>query len=48
MHNGDKSAVAFVKSVRQLGCVSQDAEPPVSVSISRKGKKVLGPIRTTE
>ena len=43
--DGDKSAVAIVKSVRQLGCVSQDAEPPESVSISRKGTKVLGPIR---
>ena len=42
---GDKSAVATVKSVRQLGCVSQDAEPPESVTISRKGTKVLGPIR---
>ena len=40
----DKSAVV-VKSVRQLGCVSQDAEPPEFVSISRKGTKVLGPIR---
>ena len=42
---GDKSAVAIVKSVRQLGCVSQDAEPPESVKISRKGPEVLGPIR---
>ena len=42
---GDKSAVAIVKSVRQLGCVSQDAEPPESVTISRKGTKVLSPIR---
>ena len=40
-----KSAVAIVKSVRQLSCVSQDTEPPESVSISRRGKKVLGPIR---
>ena len=29
-----------MKSVRQLGCVSQDAEPPESVTISRKGTKV--------
>ena len=37
---GDRSAVAIVKSVRQLGCVSQDAEPPESATISRKGTKV--------
>ena len=41
----DKSAVAIVKSVRQSGCVSQDAEPSESVSISRKGTKVLESIR---
>ena len=40
---GDESAVAVVKSVRQLGCVSQDAEPPESVTISRNVPKVLGP-----
>ena len=40
-----KSAVAFVKSVRQLSCVSQDTEPPDSTTISRKGKRVLEPIR---
>ena len=34
-----------VKSVRQLSCVSQDTEPPESATISRKGTKVLGPIR---
>ena len=28
----DKSAVAIVKSVRQLSCVSQDTEPPDSVT----------------
>ena len=38
---GDKSAVAIVKSVRQLGCVSQDAEPPESVSIFSDGHKVF-------
>ena len=37
----DKSAVAVVKSVRQLGCVSQ---PPESAAISRNGTQVLGPI----
>ena len=42
---GDKSAVAIVKDVQQLGCVSQDVEPPESAAISRKGPKVLGPIR---
>ena len=42
---GDKSAVAIAKSVRQLGCGSQDVEPPETVSISRKGPKVLGPVR---
>ena len=41
----DKSAVAVVKSVRQLSCVSQDTEPPGSATISRKGTKVLEPIR---
>ena len=38
---GDKSAVAIVKDVRQLGCVSQDAEPPESVTFSWKGKKKM-------
>ena len=43
---GDKSAVAKVKDVRQLGCVLQDTDPPESSTILRKGtKKVLGPIR---
>ena len=42
---GDKSAVAIVKDVRQLGCVSQDVEPPESSTIMRKGTQVLGPIR---
>ena len=37
MKGGDKSAVAIVKSVPQLGCVSQDTEPPESAAISRKG-----------
>ena len=43
--DGDKSAVAIVKDVRQLGCVSQELEPLESSAISRKGTKVLGPIR---
>ena len=42
---GDKSAVAFVKDVRQLECVFQDTEPSEFSSILRKGTKVLGPIR---
>ena len=42
---GDQRAVAFVTDVRQLGCVSQDVEPPESVTISRTGTKVLGRIR---
>ena len=41
----DKSKVAIAKSVRQLSCASQDTEPPESSTISRKGTKVLGPIR---
>ena len=40
-----KSAVAIVKSVRQLSCVSQDTEPPDSTTTSRKGKRVLEPPR---
>ena len=39
----DKSAVAILKSVQQLSCVSQGAEPPESAAISRKDPKVLGP-----
>ena len=41
----DQSKVAIAKSVRQLSCASQDTEPPESSTISRKGTKVLGPIR---
>ena len=41
----DKSAVAIVKSARQLSCVSQDAGPPDSATISRNGTKALEPIR---
>ena len=37
-----------MKSVRQLSCVSQDAEPPESAAISGKGTKVLGPIRRVQ
>ena len=42
---GDKSAVALLKDVRQLGCVFQDTVPPESLSILRKSTKVSGSIR---
>ena len=35
-NNGDKSAVAMLKSTRQVGCVCQDLEPPKSTTIWRK------------
>ena len=41
----DKSAVATLKNVRQLRCVFQYTELPVSLSILRKNTKVLGSIR---
>ena len=44
-NGGDKSAVAKVKHVRQLGCAFQDTEPAEASAILRKGPKVLGPIR---
>ena len=47
-YDGDKSAVAILKNVRQLGCVFQDIEQPKSSSILRKGPKVLGPIRRVQ
>ena len=43
--NGDKNAVAMLKITRQLGCVSQDMEPPKSSSIVRKSSNILKPIR---
>ena len=43
--NRDKSAVATLRSTRQLGCVFQDMEPPKSSSILRKSSKILKPIR---
>ena len=43
--DGDKSAVAILKDVRQLGCVLQDTELAKSLSILRKSSKVLGPRR---
>ena len=46
--NGDKSAVAFLKNTRQLGCVCQDMEPPTSSSILRKSSNILKPIRCVQ
>ena len=43
--NGDKSAVAMLKSTRQLGCVFQEMEPPKSSSILRKSSDIRKPIR---
>ena len=43
--NGDKSALAMLKITRQLGCLSQETEPPKSSSILRKSSNVLKPIR---
>ena len=43
--NGDKSAVAMLKSTRQLGCVFQDMELPKSSSILRKSSDRQKPIR---
>ena len=37
----DKSAVAMLKDTRQLGCISQDMEPPKSSSILQKSAKKL-------
>ena len=44
-NNGDKSAVAMLKSTRQLGCVFQGVEPPKLSSILRKSSNILKPIR---
>ena len=46
--NGDKSAVAMLKSTRQLGCEFQDVEPPKSSSILRKSSNILKPIRCVQ
>ena len=43
--NGDKSAVAMLKSTRQLVCVFQDMEPPTPTTILRKSSNILKPIR---
>ena len=34
-----------MKSVQQLSCVSKDTEPPDHTTSSRKGKRVLEPLR---
>ena len=36
--NGDKSAVAMLKSTRQLGCVFQDMEPEVFIVFAEELK----------
>ena len=46
--NGDKSAVAMLKSTRQLGSVFQDMEPPKSSSILRKSSDIRKPIRCVQ
>ena len=46
--NGDNSAGALLKSTRQLGCVSQDMEPPKSSSILRKSSNIRKPIRCVQ
>ena len=43
--NGDKSAVAMLKIIHQLGCVFQDMEPPKSTTILRNSSNMLKPIR---
>ena len=43
--NGDKSAVAMLKSTRQLGCVFKEMEPPKSSPILRKSSDIRKPIR---
>ena len=48
LKNGDKSAVAMLKSTRQLGCVFQDMDPPKSSSILRKSSNILKPIRCVQ
>ena len=43
--NGDKSAVAMLKSTRQLGCVFQDTELSKSTTILRKSSDIRKPIQ---
>ena len=46
--NGDKIAVAMLKSTRQLGCVVQDVEPSKSSSILRKISNIRKRIRCVQ
>ena len=46
--NGDKSAVALLKSTRQFGCFFQDVEPPKSSSILLKSSDIRKPIRCVQ
>ena len=43
--NGNKSAVAMSKNIRQLGCLFHDMEPPNFTSILRKSSDIRKPIR---
>ena len=43
-NNGDRIAVAILKNTRQMGCVSQDMEPPKSSSILRKSSTTSKPV----
>ena len=43
----DKSAVAFVKDVRQLGCVFQDTEPPGNFNDFTEDHKSFGNMSTS-
>ena len=45
---GDRTAVALLKDTRELGCVSQDLEPPKSSSILRKSTNILKPMRCVQ
>ena len=44
--NGGEGSVALLKNSKQMGCVSQDAEPLKSRSILRKSTKFLGSKRS--
>ena len=46
--NSDKSAVAMLKSTRQLGCVFQEKDPPKSSSSLRKSSNIRKPIRCVQ
>ena len=43
--SGGRSAVAFLKETKNLGCVFQDVVPPRSSSILRKSSNTTKPIR---